>query len=105
MATLCAGISSNSDGVVEGAYTSSVFTSLGSPVTVAVFGEFKQADAVIELSTYNDGSEDIYFQFESLPKGPSVRTVDVEAGVKLRVSLKNLVATSSITATVGGGNT
>jgi hypothetical protein len=105
MATIFADLSSETVGVSDGVYTPDAETSSGTPITLHLFGTFSGAEASVEVSTYNDGSNDIYTPVFTGIQGPRVLTIDFETDVKFRVVVKELSSTSSVFATTGGGNT
>lgn len=103
MAVFFESLNSSSAGVVDGEFTSAEFVSTGA-FTFHTFGTFDSATVQILLSTYATGGSDVYSPILSAMAVGTAERVDVDAGCKVKVKVMNLSATSSVTATSGGGN-
>ena len=105
MASLFEQVNVNTEGVVDGVLTSAAFTITATrQTTLSLNGEFDKAIVVLEVSTYNNGSADVY-QPHQVYRGPKVETFILDETIKVRVVARGLTTASSITVTTGGGNT
>ena len=104
-------INGSSGGVSNGEITSDAITVTSRPLTIHFFPSdgktLKRAKMEILVSTYNDGSNDIYALAEVIPTGPRLINFYCEDDAKIKIKLYDLEEDSdqACCVTIGGGNT